>query len=55
MHIVEPIEFTRLLKPDSSTPYSQALVYLSGKTFNATKTSQNPRGRNYLPVLFSRE
>jgi len=54
VHIVEPIEFTRLLKPDADNPYSQAIVYLSGKTFNATKTERNPKGRNYLPVLFSR-
>jgi hypothetical protein len=54
VHIIEPIEFTRLLKPDSDNPYAQGIVYLSGKTFNATKTERNPKGRNYLPVLFSR-
>jgi hypothetical protein len=55
MHIVEPVEFTRLLKPDSANPCAQAIVYLSGRTFNATRIRQNPKGRNYLPVLFSRE
>jgi hypothetical protein len=55
VHIVEPIEFTRLIKPDSANPYSQAIVYQSGKTFNATKTAENPKGRNYLSVFFSRE
>ena len=53
-HIVEPIEFTRLLKPDSRNPYAQDIVYQSGKAFNATKTAQNPAGNNYLSVLFSR-
>jgi type IV secretory system conjugative DNA transfer VirD4/TraG family protein len=55
LHIVEPIEFTRLIKPDSANPYAQAIVYQSGKAFEATKTEQNPKGRNYLSVLFSRE
>jgi hypothetical protein len=55
VHIVEPIEFTRLIKPDANNPYAQAIVYLSGKPFNATKTEREPKGRNYLSVLFSRE
>jgi hypothetical protein len=55
VHIIEPIEFSRLQKPDSVNPYSEAIVYQSGKTFNATKTERNPKGRNYLRVLFSRE
>ena len=55
VHVIEPIEFTRLVKPDSVSPYAQAIVYLSGKPFNATKTPRNPKGRNYLAVLFSRE
>jgi hypothetical protein len=55
VHVIEPIEFTRLTKPDSANPYAQAIVYLSGKPFNATKTQRNPKGRNYLAVLFSRE
>jgi hypothetical protein len=55
VHIVEPVEFTRLIKPDAQNPYAQAIVYQSGKTFNATKTPQNPKGQNYLSVLFSRE
>jgi hypothetical protein len=55
VHIIEPIEFTRLIKPDGNNPLAQAIVYQSGKPFNATKTSANPRGRNYLPVFFSRE
>jgi hypothetical protein len=54
VHLVEPIEFTRLMKPDSISPYAQAIVYQSGKPFNATKSERNPKGRNYLPVLFSR-
>jgi TraM recognition site of TraD and TraG len=55
VHLIEPIEFTRLTKPDSTNPYAQAIVYASGKTFNATKTEKNPKGRNYLSVFFSRE
>jgi TraM recognition site of TraD and TraG len=54
-YIVEPVEFTRLTKPDGNNPQAQAIVYQSGKPFNATKTPQNPRGRNYLRVLFTRE
>jgi len=54
-HIIEPVEFTRLLKPDSNNPYAEAIVYQSGKIFNATKTEREPAGRNYLRVLFSRE
>lgn len=53
-HIVEPIEFTRLAKPDARNPYAQAVVYQSGKQFNATKTAKNPQGANYLSVFFSR-
>ena len=48
-HLVEPIEFTRLIKPDGNNPCAQAIVYQSGQTFNATKTTQNPTGCN-LPV-----
>lgn len=55
VHIVEPIEFTRLFKPDSMSPVSQAIVYQSGKVFNATKSGNNPEGRNYLTVFFSRD
>ena len=55
VHIVEPVEFTRLLKPHSSNPYAEAIVYASGTTFNASKTKDCPQGRNYLRVLFSRD
>jgi type IV secretory pathway TraG/TraD family ATPase VirD4 len=55
VHIIEPVEFTRLLKPDAQNPLAQAIVYQSGKPFNATRTERNPRGRNYLSVHFSRE
>jgi hypothetical protein len=53
-YTVEPVELTRLVKPDSVNPLAQALVYASGKIFNATITEQNPRGLNYLSVFFSR-
>jgi hypothetical protein len=55
VHIVEPIEFSRLMKPDAQNPYAQAIVYQSGKPFNVTQTERNPKGKNYLTVLFSRE
>ena len=55
VHILEPQIFTALKKPDGENPCSQAIVYVSGRTFNATKTEKNPQGRNYLSVLFSRE
>jgi TraM recognition site of TraD and TraG len=55
VHIIEPIEFSRLTKPDSNNPYAAAIVYQSGKHFHATKTERNPKGRNFLRVLFSRE
>jgi len=55
-HILEPIEFTRLIKPDATQPLSQAICYMSGRTFNASKTEgKNPKGTNYLSVFFSRE
>jgi len=54
-HIVEPIEFTRLMAPDGQNPCAEAIVYLGGRAFNVTKTEKNPRGRNYLNVTFSRE
>ena len=54
VHIVEPIEFARLMKPTAANPLAQAIVYQS-KPFNVTKTAQNPKGRNYLSVYFSRD
>jgi hypothetical protein len=54
-HIVEPVVFTGLAKPDAGQPLAQAIVYQSGKTFNATKTERNPKGCNYLSVFFSRQ
>jgi hypothetical protein len=54
-YILEPTEFSRLLKPDSDNPLSEAVVYQGGKTFSATVSKFNPRGCNYLRVLFTRE
>jgi hypothetical protein len=54
-HIVSPIEFTRLAAPDAQNPTAEAIVYLGGKPFEITKTEQEPRGRNYLKVTFSRD
>ena len=53
-HIVEPLEFTRLVKPDGENPCAEAIVY-TGQSFNATKGKDSPEGKNYLRVLFSRE
>jgi hypothetical protein len=53
-YIVEPIEFTRLRKPDGNNPFAEAIVYQSGKTFNATRTEKNPEGTNYLRCFFPR-
>ena len=53
-YILEPVELTRLLKPDGENPFAQAIVYQSGKIFEATKTKDCPNGRNYLSVLFTR-
>jgi hypothetical protein len=55
VHTIEPIEFSRLVRPDSTNPYAEAIVYQSGKHFNATISERNPKGRNFLRVLFSRE
>jgi len=54
-HVVEPIEFTRLIKPDANNPYAEAIVYQSGKIFNASKSPENHEGSNYLHVFFSRD
>ena len=55
VHIIEPVEFTRLIKPSSVNSLAEAIVYKGGTAFNATKTDANPQGNNYLRVLFSRE
>lgn len=55
VYVREPIVFTRLVKPDSSNPLAQALVYQSGKVFSASKTKEHPEGTNYLSVYFSRK
>jgi hypothetical protein len=54
-HVIEPVELTRLLKPDGENPYAEAVVFKGGQVFNATVNEKNPKGRNYLRVLFSRE
>jgi hypothetical protein len=54
-HLLEPIEFTRLLKPDGENPLAEAVCYISGRSFNAAKTAARPQGLPYLRVHFSRE
>jgi len=48
VHIVEPLEFQKLTKPNGQNPLAEAIVYKSGETFLAN-------GKNYLPVHFSRD
>ena len=55
VHIIEPVEFTRLMKPDGVNPYAEAIVHKGGQVFSATVTKSNPKGCNYLRVLFSRD
>ena len=54
VHLLEPIELTRLAKPDGESPLSEAIVYMSGRSFNATKTQNRPQGLPFLRVHFSR-
>ena len=54
-HIVEPIEFSRLIKPSAANPYAEAIVYASGAHFRATVSDKTPEGLNYLRVAFSRD
>lgn len=52
---VEPSAFSQLAKPNGVSPISTAIVYRGGETFTSTITPDNPRGRNYLTVAFSRD
>jgi hypothetical protein len=54
-YILEPVEFTRLMKPDAANPLAESVVYQSGKIFNASRSERNSQGRNYLRVYFTRE
>jgi hypothetical protein len=54
-HIVEPVEFTSLKRPSRQDPLAEAIVYLGGDIFEASKTQNRPQGHNYLRVFFSRE
>jgi hypothetical protein len=53
--VLESIEFTRLLKPDGSNPFAEAIVHKGGGIFNGSVSERNPEGSNYLRVLFSRD
>ena len=53
-YILDPIEFTRLARPDGVNPLAAAIVYRGGDTFNVTQTEDNPQGTNYLKVHFTR-
>lgn len=54
-HLIEPIEFTRLMKPDGENPLSEAICYMSGRPFEATRNNSRPQGLPYMRVHFSRE
>jgi hypothetical protein len=54
VHLVEPTEFTRLLKPDGEQPLAEAICHMSGRSFNITKSPSRPQGLPYLRVRFSR-
>jgi hypothetical protein len=54
-HLIEPIEFSRLMKPDGENPLAESICYLNGRGFNATKTHHRPQGLPYMRVHFSRE
>lgn len=53
--ILEPDEFQRLHKPTADQPVAEAIVITGGEPFNASKTPQCPRGRNFLRVGFHRD
>jgi hypothetical protein len=53
--ILEPVAYTRLLMPDGQNPYAEAIVTVAGMDFAETANTVNPKGKNYLRVLFSRE
>jgi hypothetical protein len=54
VHQVDPIEFSRLQKPDADRDYAECLIYFGGTHFNATKTQTNPEGLNHLKTRFYR-
>ena len=54
-HLLEPIEFQRLARPDGENLFAEAICYNNGRSFNATKSSTRPQGLPYLRVHFSRE
>jgi hypothetical protein len=55
MHLVEPMAFTQLLRPDGEQKIAEAIVHMSGRTFRATQSPTRPQGLPYLRVYFSRE
>jgi hypothetical protein len=55
VHMVRPEEFARLTPPSAENPLAESICHLSGKTPNATRTSDRPEGVPYLRVFFSRE
>jgi hypothetical protein len=54
VHLVDPIEFTRLMRPDGENPLAEGILHMNGRSFNATKTQNRPQGLPYLRVHFSR-
>lgn len=54
LYKLEPEAFTRLQRPDEAHPYAEAIVHQGGKTFEVTRTEEEPDGRNYLLTVFRR-
>jgi hypothetical protein len=55
VHLIEPIEFTKVLRPDGQNKVSEGICYVNGRAFNATKTANRPQGLLFMRVHFSRE
>lgn len=54
LHKVDPDAFSQLIRPDGENPIAGCIVYAGGKTFNDTRSSDCPGGRNWLLTGFSR-
>lgn len=49
-----PSDFSSLRRADGDNKRSEAIVVQGGKVFEGTRTTADPKGRNYLRLLFSR-
>jgi len=53
-HVLDPINFTLLARPNGTSPLAAAYCYRGGDIFNASRTEKNPEGDQFLKVYFSR-